>query len=70
MSRRAEEEDLGINAEESRLKYDAEEPVCLKAEEEAQIAEETRLKSEDHKCARMEVEEEVLLTIEVRRQAE
>ena len=36
--RRAEEEDLGLNTEEARLKYDAEEQESLKAEEEDQIA--------------------------------
>ena len=43
--RRAEEENLGLKAEEARLKAEAEEQACLKAEEEAQIAEEARLKS-------------------------
>ena len=37
--RRAEEEDLGLKAEEERLKYEAEEQACLKAEEEDQISE-------------------------------
>ena len=51
MRRRAEEEDLGLKAEEARLKYGLEEQVVLKAEEEDKIAEEARLKSEEHKRA-------------------
>ena len=38
--RRAEEEDLGLKAEEARLKSDSEDQAHLKAEEEDQIAEE------------------------------
>ena len=37
-------EDLGLKAEEARLKAEAEEQARLKAEEEAQIDEEARLK--------------------------
>ena len=51
MRRRAEEEDLGLKAEEARLKFGVEEQVILKAEEEDKIAEEARLKSEEHKRA-------------------
>ena len=43
------EEDLGLKAEEARLKYEAEEQACLKAKEEDQIAEEARLKAEEHR---------------------
>ena len=46
---RAEEEDLGLNAEEARLKSEAEEQARLKAKEEDQIAEEARLKAEEHR---------------------
>ena len=45
----AEEEDLGLNPEEARLKYEAEEQAHLKAKEEDQIAEEARLKAEEHR---------------------
>ena len=45
----AEEEDLGLKAEEVRLKSEAEEQARLKAKEEAQIAEEARLKAEEHR---------------------
>ena len=64
--RRAEEEDLGLKAEESRLKSEAEDQAHLKAEEEDQISEKARLKSEDHKHASLNVEEEVLLALEAR----
>ena len=37
--RRVEEDDLGLKAEEARLKSEAEEQAHLKAEEEDQIAE-------------------------------
>ena len=53
--RKAEEEDLGLKAEEERLKYEADEQARLKAEEEYKIAEEARLKPEEHKCAQMKV---------------
>ena len=46
MRQRAEEEDLGLKAEEARLKSEAQEQERLKAEEEARIAEELRLKTE------------------------
>ena len=66
--RRKEQEDLGMKAEEVRLKADAEEQAHLKAEEEAQIAEEARLKSEENKHTRLKVEKDYLLTLEARRQ--
>ena len=40
-----EEKDLGLKAEEVRLKYESEEKARLKDEEEDQIAEESRLKA-------------------------
>ena len=49
MSWRAEEEDLGIKAEEARLKAESEYQALLKAEEESQSAEEARLKVEEYK---------------------
>ena len=65
--RRAEEKDLGLKAEDARLKSEAEEQARLKAEEEAQISEEAGLKAEEHKRAWTKVKDEVLLTLEVRR---
>ena len=44
-----EEDDLGLKAEDARLKSEAEEQACLKSKEEYQIAEEARLKAEEHK---------------------
>ena len=43
---RAGEEDLGIKAEESRLKSEAVDQACLKDNEEYQISEEASLKAE------------------------
>ena len=43
--RRVEEEDLGIKAEEARLKSEAKDQARLKAEEEDQIAEKSSLKA-------------------------
>ena len=70
MRRRAEEEDLGINAEEARLKYEAEYQAILKAEEEDQISEEEKLKPEEHKFTRPKVGEDFLLSLEVIHQSE
>ena len=65
-----EEEDLGLRAEEARLKYEEEEQTLrLKAEEEAQLAEVARLKVEDHQRTRLKMEERVLLTLETIQQA-
>ena len=50
-----EEEDLGLKAEESILKSEADEQARLKAEEEYQISEEANLKSEEHKRAHLKV---------------
>ena len=51
----SKEEDLGIKAEEARLKVEAEEQARLKAEEDAQITDEASLRSEDHKCSQLKL---------------
>ena len=61
--RRAEEEYLGLNPEETRLKNEADDHARLKAEEEDQISEEEILKVEQCNSARMKVEDEVLLAL-------
>ena len=60
---RAEKEDLGIEAEEARLKSEAEEQARLKAEEEVRLVEDARQVAKENEHAQLKVEEGVRLAV-------